>query len=88
MSDTMVSRNTAHASGLGGSVPGGGIFDAAIEFGPPGGPLTLTRSTVERNAVSGGPGITVQCGGIFTDNVVTLVDSVIAKNMPDQCVGC
>jgi hypothetical protein len=88
LTDTIVSQNTAHASGLAGGVRGGGIFDATIEFGPPGGPLSLIRSTVERNAVSGGPGITVQGGGIFTDNVVTLVDSVISKNTPDQCVGC
>lgn len=88
LTDTVVSRNTAIAIGLSGSVRGGGIFDAAIDFGPPGGPLTLTRSRVERNAVSGGPGLTVLGGGIFTDNVVTSIDSVVAKNAPDQCVGC
>lgn len=88
VTDSSVSRNVVEATGLTGGAFGGGIFDAAIEFGPPGGPLTLTRAKVERNAVSGGPGITVQGGGIFTDNVVTLVDSFISKNTPDQCVGC
>jgi len=86
--DSSVSRNSAEASGLGGRALGGGIFDAAIENGPPGGPLSLTGSRVERNVASGGPGIDVQGGGIFTDNVVTLKDSAIAKNAPDQCVGC
>jgi hypothetical protein len=86
----MVSQNTPMQRAVGGAIAGG-IPDSntyTIEFGPPGGPLSLTRSTVERNAVGGGPGITVQGGGIFTDNVVTLVDSVISKNTPDQCVGC
>jgi hypothetical protein len=88
LTDSSVSRNSVEATGLGGSALGGGIFDAAIENGPPGGPLSLTRVSVTRNVVSGGPGLTVQGGGIFTDNVVTLKDSVIAKNAPDQCVGC
>jgi hypothetical protein len=88
LTDSSVNRNSVEATGQAGSALGGGIFDAAIENGPPGGPLSLTGSRVERNAVSGGPGIDVQGGGIFTDNVVTLKDSVIAKNVPDQCVGC
>jgi len=88
LTDSSVNRNSVEATGLAGSALGGGIFDAAIENGPPGGPLSLTGSRVERNVAGGGPGIDVQGGGIFTDNVVTLKDSVIAKNAPDQCVGC
>jgi hypothetical protein len=86
--DSSVTRNSVDVTGLSGSALGGGIFDAAIENGPPGGPLLLTGSRVERNVASGSPAIDVQGGGIFTDNVVTLNDSVIAKNAPDQCVGC
>ena len=88
VNDSSVSRNTVDATGLGGSALGGGIFDAAIDFGPPGGPLLVAGSRVERNVASGGPRIDIQGGGIFTDNVVTLVESVISKNTPDQCVGC
>jgi hypothetical protein len=85
--DVLVSGNTAQARGVSGAAQGGGIFDA-VTPGPQGGPMSLTRSSVTRNAVSGSPGIMLQGGGIFTDNVVTLVNSVIAKNSPDQCVGC
>jgi hypothetical protein len=88
LTDSSVSRNSVGATGLGGSALGGGIFDAAIENGPPGGPLSQTRVSVTRNVVSGSSGLTVQGGGIFTDNMVTLLNSVIAKNAPDQCVGC
>jgi len=88
LTDSSVNRNSVEATGLAGSALGGGIFDAAIENGPPGGPLSLTRVNVTRNVVSGSSGLTVQGGGIFTDNLVTLLNSVIAKNAPDQCVGC
>jgi hypothetical protein len=86
--NTTVSGNTADARGLSGSAQGGGIFDAAVPNGPPGGPLTLTRTTVSLNAVSGSSGITVQGGGVFATNPVKLVNSVIAQNSPDQCFGC
>ena len=38
--NTTVRGNTVEASGTAGSAQGGGIFDAPIENGPPGGPLT------------------------------------------------
>jgi hypothetical protein len=38
--------------------------------------------------VSGSSGITLQGGGVFATNPVKLVNSVIAQNTPDQCVGC
>jgi hypothetical protein len=88
VTDSSVSRNSVEATGLAGSALGGGIFDATIENGPSGGPLNLTRVTVTHNVASGSSGLTVQGGGIFTDNVVTLVNSVMAKNAPDQCAGC
>ena len=34
------------------------------------------------------PGITIQGGGLFTTVPVTLKDTVIAQNIPDQCFGC
>jgi hypothetical protein len=87
LTSSTVSRNTAQGNGLDGSVLGGGIFDA-VTAGPPGGPLNLTRTSVTWNVASGSAGLTVQGGGIYTDNVVTSVNSVIAHNQPDQCVGC
>jgi hypothetical protein len=86
--NTTVSGNTGDASGLSGSARGGGIFDAAVPDGPPGGPLTMTRSSVTSNALSGSSGITLQGGGVFATNPVKLVNSVIAHNSPDQCFGC
>lgn len=85
--DTIISRNTARGSGISGSVQGGGIFDAVTD-GPPGGPLNLTRSAVTGNVLSASSGVSLGGGGIYTDNVVTLQDSVVANNRPDQCVGC
>jgi len=88
MRNTTVSGNTGDATGLSGSAQGGGIFDAAVPNGPPGGSLTLTRSSVSRNALSGSSGIALQGGGVFVTNPVKLVNSVIAQNTPDQCFGC
>ncbi len=87
LANSTVSRNTAVGYGLEGSVQGGGIFDAVTD-GPPGGPLNLTRTSVTRNTAAASAGVTVEGGGIYTDNVVTSIHSVIAHNRPDQCVGC
>jgi hypothetical protein len=84
-----VSGNTIDANGAGGTVQGGGIFDAPIDNGPPGGPLTLVDSEVTDNTLSGSGGITRQGGGLYIQNLpLTLKHSVIAGNSPDQCFGC
>ena len=84
-----VSGNTADASGASGSARGGGIFDAPIADGPPGGPLTLVNSQVTANALTGSAGIPRQGGGLYIQNLpLTLTHSVIANNSPDQCSGC
>ncbi len=90
LQNTTVSGNTGHASGLTGSAQGGGIFnvDETAANGPPGGPLILTNSRVVSNVLSGSPAITLQGGGIFATNPVTLTHSLIAGNSPDQCDGC
>ena len=86
--NTTVSGNVGDARGLTGSAQGGGIFDVAVPNGPPGGPLVLTNSTVTHNGLTGGAAITLQGGGVFARNPVTLTHSVIAGNTPDQCDGC
>lgn len=86
--DTTVSENTGDANGPTGTARGGGILDAAVPDGPTGGPLYLTNSRVTRNTLSGGASITRQGGGVFTTEPVTLTNSVIAHNSPDQCSGC
>lgn len=82
-----VSNNTGTASGPVGTAAGGGIWNGVDLSGPPV-QLTLVRTAVTRNALSAGPGLTVQGGGLFTTLPVTLTGSVIAGNVPDQCSGC
>jgi hypothetical protein len=38
--------------------------------------------------LKGSPAITLQGGGIYATNPVSQTNSAIAKNVPDQCVGC
>src|SRR5262249_34408895 len=87
--NTEVSGNTADASGVSGSAQGGGIFDAPIADGPPGGRLRLVNSQVAANALTGSAGIAREGGGLFIQNLpVGLAHSVVANNSPDQCFGC
>ena len=86
--NSTVHGNTGSASGLAGFARGGGIFDADVPDGPPGGPLVLVGSSVTKNLLSGTSGVTLQGGGIFATNPVSLTNSLIADNFPDQCYGC
>jgi len=84
-----VSGNTVDADAASGSAQGGGIFDAATEDGPPGGPLTLLSSAITGNALSGGPGISLQGGGLYLQGEpLTLRNSEMAHNVPNDCFGC
>jgi hypothetical protein len=86
--NTSVADNRAAASGPGGSARGGGISNGSVPDGPPSVRLALVDSAVTRNTLTASPGITVQGGGLFTVFPVTLTNSVIAQNVPDQCYGC
>jgi hypothetical protein len=88
--NTRLGGNTADATGLSGFARGGGIYnvDQSPNGGPSGGLLTLINSNVTANTLSGSSAITLQGGGIFATNPVTLMNSLIANNAPDQCVGC
>ena len=84
-----VTDNTAGGRGQGGAVQGGGIFDAPVPNGPPGGPLTVTNSTITGNVLNGSAHVTLQGGGLYIANEpVTLTNSFIVNNVPDQCFGC
>jgi hypothetical protein len=50
--------------------------------------LALVDSAVTGNTLTASAGITMQGGGLFTLFPVTLTDSVVAGNVPDQCYGC
>jgi hypothetical protein len=88
--NTIVSRNRGDANGLTGTAQGGGIFavDESANGGPPGGPLILINSTITGNALNGSSGTTLQGGGIFATNPVTLTNTTITNNSPGQCDGC
>jgi len=82
----VVSGNDGTAIGPSGTAQGGGIWNSTDFSGPV--QLTLDNTTVTSNSLTGGPGITLQGGGLFTTLPVTLHDSVISGNTPDQCLGC
>jgi hypothetical protein len=82
-----VSNNSGTGTGPGGAVQGGGIWNGVDLSGPPV-QLTLIRTDVTRNALTGSPGVTVQGGGLFTTLPPTLTDSLVTGNIPDQCFGC
>ena len=86
---TTITANAAEADGRSATVQGGGLFDAPISNGPPGGPLALIDSAITENALAGnGPAI-LQGGGLYIQGQpLTLTNSVIARNHPDQCDGC
>jgi hypothetical protein len=85
---TRITRNSITATATGGTAQGGGIYDTPVPDGPPGGPLVLQQSTVTANSITASSGVTVSGGGVYTTLLSQLDHSVIARNTPDQCVGC
>ena len=86
-----VRDNTAIVQGETGNVlQGGGIWNGAAfgaVFEPPS-ELTLLRSSVTGNRLVGPEGALRAGGGIYTEQPVQLVRTVLAGNDADQCVGC
>lgn len=83
-----VSRNTARAIGQSGFAQGAGIWNGLL-FGGPTSPLTLQDTRVTGNTLSGSPGIALRGAGIYTLGFpITLTNSFVARNTPDQCDGC
>ena len=83
----LVSANVAKAQGPAGEAQGGGIWNGIELSGPPV-ELTLDHTTITHNGATGGAGVTVQGGGLYTNQPVTQSHSAIALNAPDQCFGC
>lgn len=84
-----VSDNSGSATGPSGTEEGGGIWNSASLSGGPA-QLSLQNTSVTRNALSGGSGVTLEGAGLYTDvGTVTLTHSLIAQNVPepDQCFG-
>jgi hypothetical protein len=87
MRNVKVSHNAGRAEAPTGAAQGGGIWNGVDLSGPPV-QLTLENTSVTKNALEGSPGISLQGGGLFTTSPVTLTNTLIAWNRPDQCVGC
>jgi len=86
--NSTVSGNTVDANGASGSARGGGIYDGFNSDGPPGGPLVLQNNKVTANTLSGAR-LLLQGGGIYLQGrPITLTNSLITQNVPDQCFGC
>ena len=83
---TLVTANTASASGATGFAHGGGILNDTLFGSTPS--LTATDTVIAANRLLTGPGIPAQGGGLYTTFPVTLSRTVIAGNRPDQCFGC
>lgn len=85
--DDHVGNNRGIAIGTSGYAQGGGIWNSLI--GNPVNPqLTLEDTSVTGNTLTASTGVLIQGGGIFTTFPVTLTNSRIAGNSPDQCYGC
>jgi hypothetical protein len=83
-----VERNHGVATGLSGYARGGGIWNGEL-FGGPESPLTLVGSQVKNNVLEGSPGVSLQGGGIFTAGFpLTLTNSMVKHNAPEDCFGC
>jgi hypothetical protein len=89
--DVEVKGNSADAEGDGGLNQGAGIWNGE-PFGAGNTPppqLTLANTSVTKNVLTGSAGVTLQGGGLFTLGFpISLTDSRIDKNVPDQCFGC
>ena len=84
--NSTISGNRGIATGTSAVGTGGGIANGL--FGGPA-PLTLQNSRVTNNRLSGSTGATLSGGGIYTVGFpVTLTNTVVAHNAPDDCVGC
>jgi hypothetical protein len=85
--DSTISGNTGTAAGPSGTAQGGGIWNGDLDYGGPV-QLALRNVMVTGNTLSGTPGISLQGGGLFTAFPVTLHETVLTGNAPDQCFGC
>jgi hypothetical protein len=96
LSNTTVSNNTGNASAPNGSAfaKGAGVWNGNLGPGaPPVTQLTLIDGRVTKNALTAsGLTTTVHGAGIFNDTgsgaTLTLTNSTVAQNSPDQCFGC
>jgi hypothetical protein len=82
-----VTRNAATADGPSGFAQGAGIWNGIL-FNPPPVRLVLVNTRVAENTLTATPPITLQGAGLFTQFPITLANSRIDQNAPDDCAGC
>jgi hypothetical protein len=88
LTNDVVALNRGAANGKSGAAQGAGIWNGVL-FGGPASPLSLHSTLVTGNALTGGPAVSLQGGGIFTPGFpATFVSSLVAHNSPDNCFGC
>lgn len=85
--DTRVINNVATVRGPAGLARGGGIWNGQL-LTPEPGTLVLRDSMVVGNVVQGDAGVTLEGGGLYTEVPVTLHDTTMSGNQPDDCAGC
>ena len=81
-----VRGNTAIVAASSGLAQGAGIWNGVYPGGPPVA-LTISDSKVMLNALVSGPGVTLLGGGLFTTDPVTLSNTRITHNAPNDCSG-
>ena len=86
--DDTVKANTEKVAAPAGAAQGGGIWVGTFPGPPFTGQLTAKDVTVTGNVLSGSnPSILLQGGGLYTANPVTLTDTTITRNTPNNCTG-
>jgi hypothetical protein len=99
LEQTLITGNSATASGVGGVNLGGGIGN--VQFGGPAPVLTLTDSVIAANRLKASQDVASQGGGVFNLAVTSLdpfatgdpfplarTRTVVEGNKPDDCAGC
>jgi hypothetical protein len=87
LESTIVTGNSVTADGAFGLAHGGGVSNFTLDKNNP--PrLKVLNSSITGNTVHASPGLTREGGGLWTDTSALLVQTLIAGNSPDQCVGC
>jgi hypothetical protein len=82
-----VRGNAIDAHAPTGRAEGAGVWNGDELSGPPV-ELSADHSSITRNVATGGAGVAIKGGGLFTTFPVTLTATTIARNAPDQCAGC
>ncbi|HET6875198.1 MAG TPA: hypothetical protein VFH70_10485 [Acidimicrobiales bacterium] len=87
--NSQVRDNRVEADGAVAEAAGGGVFDAPVPNGPPGGALVLRNNSITDNVLTGSPGTALLGGGVYVNGEnLTASGNRIARNQPDQCIGC